>query len=841
MVTGNSKRWLGVFFCSIGCICSTSALGAEGDSGAIPGAPTEPPALFEASSGDEDLPHGQQVEVGSFGQIDLHVKDLELTKVLQLLSIQSQRNIIASRNVAGAVSADLYGVDFYEALDAILHTNGFGYREKGQFIYVYTTEEIAQLEDENRELVYEIVRLNYINAADASAFATPLLSSNGSIALSGEPDDGFQPTLSDGGANGSAHQDTLIIRDYAENVEEIIEIIKQLDTQPKQVLVEATILQARLTEANAFGVDFAVFADLNLTDFTTPLGAVDELITGGPGFNSGSAVTTSPGNVSKGASSVKFGVVGSDAAVFVRALDSVTDTTVLAKPQVLVLNRQKVDLLVGERLGYLSTTATETSNTQTVEFLDVGTQLTLRPFISDDDFVRMEIRPSVSDGSTSLVGGFVIPDTTTQEIVSNVIVKSGQTIVLGGLFKEDTTIGRTNVPGLGNLPLVGGAFKGQDDSVTRSEVIFMIKPTIQKVEDLTKQSDSVLADIDATRIGMREGLMPWSRTKLTSSYVRDAIKYMGEGNNDKALWSLDKALYLDPTMADATRLKGQITGEKTYFYDRSILKRTIDATIDAELTADAEEVIESDGFELEEFTGDTPEDEVSTTEDFSIDAGLETGEEASAESTDWQVIETIDDGTWTSQQEDSNWSDTDESVEASEIADPSAEADSDWVEPTANFDEQDEAFSTEFDEQAEATTSQFDGQAEAFPFTDPATEAQFVPNRDETQAEVESPWRVELTGEEQEASAWQDQQGDEFSTSDESSEEYFESDSNEASVEIYDPNEFFVDDEQEAIEDDGPVNIFDFVQSQTGGSSTEDQAATGSEAELSSVDTEQTE
>jgi type IV pilus assembly protein PilQ len=683
---------LGVFFCSVGCICSTSALGAEGDSLAGSGEPIAPdttPALFETASEDEALPQGQQVEVGSFGQIDLHVKDLDLTKVLQLLSIQSQRNIIASRNVAGSVSADLYGVDFYEALDAILHTNGFGYREKGQFIYVYTTEEIAQLEDENRELAYEIVRLNYINAADASAFASPLLSSAGSIALSGEADEGFEPTISDGGANSSAHQDTLVIRDYAENIEQILAIIEKLDVRPKQVLVEATILQARLTEANAFGVDFAVFADLSLADFTTPLGAVDELITGGVG-DSGSAVTTSPGNVAQGKSSVKFGVVGSDAAVFVRALDSVTDTTVLAKPQVLVLNRQKVNLLVGERLGYLSTTATETSNTQTVEFLDVGTQLSLRPFISDDDFVRMELRPSVSDGSTSLVGGFVIPDTTTQELVSNVIVRSGQTVVLGGLFKEDTTIGRTNVPGLGNLPVVGGAFKGQDDDVTRSEVIFMIKPTIQKDEDLTKMADSVNADIEATRSGMRTGLLPWSRTKLTSKYVTDAMQYMKDGNEKKALWSLDKALYLDPTMADALNLKSKITGEKNYFYDRSILKNAVDSVIDAEVSAN-------------------------------IDPNAQIIDVAPATE---PVIE--DESAWA--QDPADWEFSAPQTPETP-AEPAASFENDWSEPAA---------------QTPATTT---GQAEeSFEFTTEPS-ANWEESAPADQPQVEAPWRVELSNE----------------------------------------------------------------------------------------------
>lgn len=787
MVTGNNKHWLGVFFCTVGCICSSSALGAEGDNGVAIGDPIPPdgtPALFETASEDEQLPQGQQVEVGSFGQIDLHVKDLDLTKVLQLLSIQSQRNIIASRNVAGTVSADLYGVDFYEALDAILHTNGFGYREKGQFIYVYTTEEIAQLEDENRELVYEIIRLNYINSADASAFASPLLSSAGSIALSGEVEEGFEPTISEGGANSSAHQDTLIIRDYTENVEEILDVIEKLDTRPRQVLVEATILQARLTEANAFGVDFAVFADLNVTDFTTPLGAVDELITGGVG-DSGSAITTSPGNVAQGNSSVKFGVVGSDAAVFVRALDSVTDTTVLAKPQVLVLNRQKVNLLVGERLGYLSTTATETSNTQTVEFLDVGTQLTLRPFISDDDFVRMELRPSVSDGSTSLIGGFVIPDTTTQELVSNVIVRSGQTIVLGGLFKEDTTVGRTNVPGLGNLPVVGGAFKGQDDTVTRSEVIFMIKPTIQKDEDLTQMANSANADIELTRLGARKGLLPWSRTKLTSKYVTDAMQSMKDGNNEKALWSLDKALYLDPMMADALQLKEQITGEKSYFYDRSILKKAVDSVIDAELSADADEEVD---------TTDALEGEITSADEFSIEIDIDI--------------------------------DANVSAEVSTSSEDATAIDSEWAEQAEG--------SLEFTETA--STEQAEGEVE-FTEADTQWDESAVADQAATQDEpaVEAPWRVELTGDESE---WQSTQADEFGQTDELNDADYEFDDT-AAVEVYDADEFFIADE-EVAEDDQPINIFEFVEESLNGGSEDDiEADVVSEEAVTEVDTEE--
>ncbi len=278
--------------------------------------PQTPIGLF-----DEDAPsmEGQEVGVDELGQIDITVKDLEIAKVLQLLSIQSQRNIVTSRNVSGKVSADLYGVSFHEALDAILTPNGYGYEEKGNFIYVYTAQELEERQNAMRKTITKVVRLNYISAADASEFLQPLLSSNGNITATGETDPGFLPSDADGGENSFAHSDTLLVKDYEENVEEIMSILKQLDVRPKQVLVEATILQATLTEANAFGIDFAVFANFDgLADFVNPLGAVNQLINGTNGGGSGGAVQSNVGNTATGDSGVKVGYAGSDAAVFLR-------------------------------------------------------------------------------------------------------------------------------------------------------------------------------------------------------------------------------------------------------------------------------------------------------------------------------------------------------------------------------------------------------------------------------------------------------------------------------------------------------------------------------------------
>lgn len=591
-----------VFFCSCGLICIDSAIAAESTEPASSsqrpsqGDPAFKPGVgvfkdgVEEKPGDAPLPSGQSVKVGSFGQVDLHVKDLDLSMVLQLLSIQSQRNIVASRNVAGTITADLYNVDFYEALDAVLHTNGFGYKEKGNFIYVYTQTEIDAMNKAELRHVSRVVRLNYITATEALAFVTPLVSERGSIAASGAATAGFQPSLSDGGANTRADADTLVIRDYPDNVSQIMDIIKQLDIRPKQVLVEATILRARLNEANAFGVDMTFLGDFALDQFTSPLGAIDELISGlvkePPGGGTGGGAATTVGGT-PGAGGVKVGIVSNSISAFIRALDQVTDTTVMANPKILVLNRQKADLLVGQRLGYLSSTSTDTSTTQTVEFLDVGTQLTLRPFVSDDGFVRMELRPSLSDGTTRTVGAgastYVIPDQSTQELTTNVMVRNGQTIVLGGLFKEDTTVSRKQVPILGDVPILGIAFKGQDDTVVRDEVIFLITPTVVKDESLYAAGDKAKHDASLAVLGAREGLLPWSRTKLTSSHMREALKAFDEGDREKALWSADMALGIDPTFAQARRLKEEITGQREYTVKRSMLDDAMDLVIASEI------------------------------------------------------------------------------------------------------------------------------------------------------------------------------------------------------------------------------------------------------------------
>lgn len=525
--------------------------------------------------------------------VDLHVNDEELANVLEMLSIQSQRNIVASKNVSATVTANLYGVTFFEALDAILHVNGFGYLERGNFIYVYTLEELAEIEKQNRQRVSAVVKLNYLSAVDASEFVKPLLSEGGQIKANAKTANFQIPENAPVGADEYANDATLVIYDYEENVEEVKRLIAAIDTRPAQVLVEATILQTALNENNAFGVDFALIGDLNFNDFVEPsgpLGVVDGLISGqsgrlttgsatavpAPRDGDGQAVVSSPGNTS-GPATMKVGVVaGNDLAIFLRMLDEVTDTTILSNPKILALNRQPARVLVGRKVGYLNTTATDTSTTQTVEFLDTGTQLYFRPFVTNEGLIRMELKPQVSeavirDARDATGAAVTIPDEITNELVTNVMVRDGQTIVLGGLFRESTTSTRRQVPVLGDIPLIGTAFRGHDDEVERSEIIFMITPSIVNDNVLLAAGQKGMDAVESARAGAREGLLPFSREKMTGELLVEAERLAAEGNTEKALWKTRQALSLNPRMPEAIQLRERLTGKSADVPSRSLL------------------------------------------------------------------------------------------------------------------------------------------------------------------------------------------------------------------------------------------------------------------------------
>jgi type IV pilus assembly protein PilQ len=527
------------------------------------------------------------VEVSDYGTVDISVQDTDLAQVLQMLSIQSRKNIITSKSVSATVSANLFDVTFYEALDAVLRVNGYRYIEEGNFIYIYTEEEYQAIMAAQRRTESRIYNLDYLSANDANEFITPLLSDVGQASFRGDVAPGMKPDVSDGGADSYAYTAKIVVNDFPENLEAIASLLEELDTPPEQVLVEATVLQTILDESNAFGVDFTVLAKINFTDLTNPLAAVNNLIAGSdpagglqPPDNRAIAGTSTVGNTA-GPAGLKIGVLSDDIAVFLRVLDEVTDTTVLARPKIMALNRQRAEVLVGARVGYLSTTATETTTTQTVEFLDTGIQLVFRPFISKTGSIRLELKPSVSEASlrtvTDAQGLLVtIPDELTNELTTNVRVRDSETLVLGGLFRESTRITRRQIPLLGDIPILGTPFRGNDNQVDRDEIIFLITPSIVRDEILWAMGDEAFGYTETARVGARAGLLPFSRDLMTSNYNQNALDAYNQGDLDRALYYVNNSLRLNANQPALVQLREKITGARQErIFESSVTERII--------------------------------------------------------------------------------------------------------------------------------------------------------------------------------------------------------------------------------------------------------------------------
>jgi type IV pilus assembly protein PilQ len=499
--------------------------------------------------------------------------DMTIRDALRFLGTKYQKNIVPSAKVDGMVTAaTLYDMTFESALNAILG-HGYKYEERDSVIWVYTAEEFKTIMEDKDRMVYKVFTLYYISAAEAQKLITPVLSGAGSIQGSSPAvlvgTTGESISVGSGGGDNMALNDTIIILDYPENIADVEKLLKELDIRPRQVLVEATILSATLNEGMEFGIDLNFMAGTHLTGVstteevggvltsaleTTVTSPIQQIAAGGiPG-----SMLETAGFARIGGSGLRIGVSSGDVAAFITALESVTDTTILANPKILAVNKQLGQVYIGTKIGYIDqTTQTQTSTTQSVKFLDTGTKLSFRPYIGNDGYIRMDIHPKDSSGTLKAND---IPDEFSAELATNVMVKDGQTIVVGGLFRDVVVTSRSQIPLLGDLPLIGGLFRGTNDQTTRQEVIVLLTPHIVDEPEETN-SDARADDVRRKRFGARDELQWIGRARLAEDRYAMAARYYIENDNESAMRELDIALELRPTYLEAIRLKEKITHE----------------------------------------------------------------------------------------------------------------------------------------------------------------------------------------------------------------------------------------------------------------------------------------
>ncbi len=505
-------------------------------------------------------------------------KEMTIRDGLRLLAELCKKNIVPSSGVEGLLTISrLYNVTFEQALDAVLGNN-YKYEQDGDFVRVYTADELKRIKEDPTRMVHKVITLYYITASEAGKLVQPVLS--GSERAKIQMTTAAQKTISSGGTGGSggsngggsgssggsggglsssggagddlALNDMIVIYDYPENVEKAEAVLREVDVRPRQVLVEATIMAVRLTEGMQFGIDWNLLNGVNITNY--PVNVV-----GGQGTYGETFGFADPGIISGATPGLTFGFSAGNIQALITAMEEVTDTTVLANPKVLAVNKQEGQVLIGNKIGYVNMTSQNQtgSTTQQVSFLETGTRLVFRPYICNDGYIRLDIYPKDSDGLLKTNG---IPDEKTTELKTNVMVKDGETVVIGGLFRDKVDTTRQQVPLLGNLPIVGVLFRGTKDTVSREEVIIMLTPHIIN-EPAETHAKERAEDVRLKREGAEKAMQILDRGRLAEDAYAKAAKCYLEGDTQQALFNVKFALMLRPTYLEALRLRERIVAE----------------------------------------------------------------------------------------------------------------------------------------------------------------------------------------------------------------------------------------------------------------------------------------
>lgn len=434
--------------------------------------------------------------------ITLDAKDMEISDVLRMVADQSGLNIIASKNVKGLVSINLESVPVETALDAILKVNNCGYVKEGIIIQVYTYPELSQKEQFTR-LQTKVFRLENVKAADLKASLASLKSARGTIEVElktnsivitdtkeviGAAQDAIkemdkkletrafrlnyanlkeiqkalQPIIpeAEGDILIDERTNSLAVTAPPLLLNKVSALIDSWDRRISQVLIEARIMQMTLDHNKFLGVDWQY---QNPDRHTLTIGAKSLPIPTGVTY----------------IDAFKIGVLGSDDyQIAIRALERSSDVELISNPRIVTLDGTEAKILIGSSEPYEVFHYNQFGNVESkeIKFVEVGIKLIVTPKISQDGFITMNIHPEISSPRTGTVTNALAVDTT--EATTVMMVKDGNTVVLGGLIKDNKETHIAKIPILGDIPVIKHIFRNKYTTTNKKEIVIFITPRI---------------------------------------------------------------------------------------------------------------------------------------------------------------------------------------------------------------------------------------------------------------------------------------------------------------------------------------------------------------------------
>ncbi len=426
-------------------------------------------------------------------RLTLNFQDIETRAVLQLLAETSGRNIVVSDTVQGNVTLRLRNVPWDQALDIVMTTKGLDMRENGNVIIVAPAEEIAARETADLEarqaiselepLYSEFLQVNYAKAADLAvlirgeAVVGSMLSERGTVAV----DD---------------RTNTLLVQDTAERLQDIRRLVLALDIPIKQVLIESRIVIVNDDFSRDLGIRLGVTAveqegeNLWLTSGTGQgtdtmvNSALDNLAGSGQPFPVQVPLLNNRYNVNvpieNPAGRFSLAVLNPDYLVDLEltALEAEGRGEIVSTPRVITANQKEARIEQGVEIPFQQAAS---SGATTIQFKKAVLSLVVTPQITPDNNIIMDLAVnSDSVGEIISTGGLggTVPSIDTRQVETQVLVADGQTVVLGGIYQTERRETINKVPFLGDIPVIGYAFKSRQRVDNKAELLIFVTPRI---------------------------------------------------------------------------------------------------------------------------------------------------------------------------------------------------------------------------------------------------------------------------------------------------------------------------------------------------------------------------
>ncbi len=395
-------------------------------------------------------------------RVTLEFVDADIRKIFQLIAEVSNLNILIGDDVSGTITIKLVNVPWDQALDMILESRGLGMKADGNIVQIKpkgkfksADEEIIEakkVREKMMELQTRVFDVNYAQIGDVVGQFKNL--------GSGRNDSSITP---------DERTNKVIVTDIEPAIGRMKKFLESIDIPEKQVLIEARIVEASSGFTRELGVQWGI----HYRDGSASFMGINSLNTG-----FGGEVTPPPsvGSASGMATGITFGTLASNINVDLRLSAAATAELVkiISTPKIATLNNKPAKITQGQSIPYQNTTANTGAVTQ---FVEAALSLEVTPHVTPDGSVMMKIKASNNSAGAIPAGG-TAPPINKKEATTELIIRSGETTVIGGIYIDNDTESSLGVPYLMDIPLIGWMFKSNKKSKLKTELLIFITPRI---------------------------------------------------------------------------------------------------------------------------------------------------------------------------------------------------------------------------------------------------------------------------------------------------------------------------------------------------------------------------